>query len=204
MSLVDAIVALILATLLIVGGYQIYFLPQKYPIRHAVQLMTKIDDLIPFRPGWVWIYSFFYYPFILSVILTLANFRHFAYVALSFIGLLVLQFLIAYFFPVKTPAHWRHYDPKNTISERFLAFVHKFDEGGNCFPSMHVGVAVLSALHIYYNLAETTGTWAFSIFVMPLLISISTVFTKQHFLVDIPAGAALAIGVFSIFVIAYF
>ena len=59
MGLMDAIVALILATLLIVGGYQIYFLPQKYPIRRAVQLMTKIDDLIPFRPGWYGFTLFF-------------------------------------------------------------------------------------------------------------------------------------------------
>jgi membrane-associated phospholipid phosphatase len=73
-----------------------------------------------------------------------------------------------------------------------LAFVHRFDAASNCFPSMHVSVATLTALHA----EPTLGTIALS---FPALIALSCVFTKQHYLVDLPAGAALGWVAFQVF-----
>ena len=64
------------------------------------------------------------------------------------------------------------------------AFVHRFDASSNSFPSMHTSVAMLAALHFQPHL----GTAAF---LFPLLIGLSCLFTKQHYVVDVPAGAAL-------------
>lgn len=69
-------------------------------------------------------------------------------------------------------------------SEKFLLFVQKFDDSSNCFPSMHVSVATLTALLAL----GTLGPW---VFLFPLLIACSCTFTKQHYLLDLPAGAAL-------------
>ena len=71
-----------------------------------------------------------------------------------------------------------------TLSERFLALVQKFDAPTNSFPSMHTSVAMLTALH----LAPHVGAAAFA---FPLLIALSCLFTKQHYLIDLPAGAVL-------------
>jgi membrane-associated phospholipid phosphatase len=202
-STLDAFVAFSLAALLIVGGYQIYFLPQKYPLRRPLSLLISIDERIPFRPRWVWVYSFLYYPFIVSTILTIQDFRQFAYTCANFMILLVTQVAIAFIFPVKTPSRWRDYNPHNSVSERFLGIVHSFDKGGNCFPSMHIAVAMLSALHTANNLLDRFGAMAYCVFVLPVLIAISTVFTKQHYLLDIPAGAALAIAIFSLHRLVY-
>jgi membrane-associated phospholipid phosphatase len=49
---------------------------------------------------------------------------------------------------------------------------------------MHTSVAMLTALHLYPH----SGPLAFA---FPLLIGLSCIFTKQHYLVDVPAGAAL-------------
>lgn len=198
MALLDIAVAVFLTIILILGGYQIYFLPQKYPLKSAKKLQISIDEKIPFKPRWVWIYSFFYYPFICSIVLTVKDLKQFCYIGLNFLLLLFSQLLIAYFFPVKTPPHWREYDSKNSLSERFLGIVHHFDKGGNCFPSMHVATSVLTALHITNNLYTSFSSYVFLIFLMPILISMSALYTKQHYLVDIPAGAVLAGGLFMV------
>ena len=195
-SFSDALIAFSLAALLIVGGYQIYFLPQKYPFRGSASLLLAIDRKIPFKPRWVWVYSLLYYPFVVSTILTIRDFRQFAYTAANFMILLAMQVTIAFLFPVRTPAHWRIYDAKNSISEKFLSVVHSVDKGGNCFPSMHIAVVTLSALHTTTNLHDKLGMNAYAVFALPILIAVSTLFTKQHYILDIPAGVALAIAVF--------
>lgn len=188
----DLVAAVSITILLIIGGYQVYFMPQRAPMRRPVQLMTWIDEKIPFRPRWVWVYSFLYYPFIVSVILTLDDFRHYAFTVLSYIILLMLQVIIAYLLPVKTPPSWRTYNPRNSLSERFLSVVHHYDSGGNCFPSMHCAVATLTALHLLANIGTGNAFLSSIVIISTLLIFVSTVFTKQHFILDIPAGAALA------------
>ncbi len=196
MTLIDIAVATCLTIILILGGYQIYFLPQKYPLKNPKRLLTAMDEKIPFRPHWVWIYSFFYYPFIASIVLTVTDLKQFCYVGLNFLFLLLCQLTIAYFFPVKTPPHWRKYDSKSSLSARFLSLVHYFDKGGNCFPSMHVATSTLTALHIANNLSDSFSNIVVWVFVMPVLISVSAIYTKQHYIIDIPAGAVLAYLVF--------
>ena len=87
-------------------------------------------------------------------------------------------------FPVATPVEWRVVNQRRSLSERFLAFVQRFDASSNSFPSMHTSVAMLTALHLQPYL----GAWAF---LFPLLIALSCIFTKQHYVVDLPAGATL-------------
>lgn len=202
-STLDVLVAFSLAAVLIIGGYQIYFLPQRHPLRASRSLLLSLDDRIPFWPRWVWIYSLLYYPFIVSTILTIHDFRQFAYTPANFLVLLVVQVTIAFLFPVKAPDHWRGYDANNSISEKFLSFVHSFDKGGNCFPSMHIGVAMLASLHMVHNLLAQLGAGAYAIFAFPILIMMSCLFTKQHYLLDVPAGCALAAAVYSIYPIMY-
>ena len=87
-------------------------------------------------------------------------------------------------FPVVTPTSWRSSSQRRSLSEQFLAFVQRFDAASNSFPSMHVSVAMLTALHLYSGLGA-------SVFAFPLLIALSCLFTKQHYVVDLPAGAVL-------------
>jgi membrane-associated phospholipid phosphatase len=103
---------------------------------------------------------------------------------MSFLGLLAMQMAFFVLFPVATPESWRAINSRQTWSERFLAFVQRLDARSNSFPSMHTSVATLTALYLQPHL----GMWAF---LFPVLIGLSCLFTKQHYLVDLPAGAAL-------------
>ena len=184
MRATDYAVNLVLSVILIIGVYQFYFWCQRNPLAAPRELKLGIDEWIPYWPSWVWIYSCIYYPIILYLNFVIESQRHFTYVATSYVLLLGLQMLFFVLFPVTTPADWRAYNQERTLSERFLALVQRFDARSNSFPSMHVSVAVLTALHLGPHL----GTIAFA---FPVLIALSCLFTKQHYVIDLPAGAAL-------------
>ena len=180
----DYVVNLILSVILIVGTYQFYFLTQRRPLFKTRVFRSPIDEAMPFWPSWTWIYSFLYYPAILYLNWIATDARQFAMMAFSFIVLLLMQMTCFFLYPVSTPEHWRSINSGTKLSERFLRLVQKFDAPSNCFPSMHVSVAMLTALHA----APVFGPLAY---LFPVLIALSCVFTKQHYLVDLPFGAAL-------------
>ena len=178
------VINLVLSGVLIVGAYQFYFWCQRNAPFAARELGSTVDDLIPYAPEWVWVYSFLYYPAILYVNLVLQSPEQFTQVASSYMLLIALQAPIFLLFPVRTPESWRTRPERRTLAERFLALVQRFDAPSNSFPSMHTSVAMLTALHLYDRHGSAS-------FVFPVLIGLSCLFTKQHYLVDIPAGAAL-------------
>jgi membrane-associated phospholipid phosphatase len=184
MSPWDYLIHLTLSVFLIVGGYQFYFWCQRHPLAPARELRTAVDDWIPYRPRWVWVYSCLYYPAILYTNWVIDSSREFVYLATSYLGLLWLQMAFFLLFPVATPEAWRRENRRRTWSERFLALLQRFDDRSNSFPSMHTSVATLTALHLYGN----HGSWVFA---FPAIIGLSCLFTKQHYVVDVPAGAAL-------------
>jgi membrane-associated phospholipid phosphatase len=192
MSAADYAMHLLLAIMLIIGGYQLYFWCQRHALAPVREFRVALDDRIPYRPGWVWIYSFLYYPGILYVNWMVESSRQFVYLAGSFFGLLAMQMVFFLLFPVATPESWRAVNRRRTGSERFLAFLQHFDARSNSFPSMHTSVATLTALYLQPHL----GAWTF---LFPLLIALSCLFTKQHYLVDLPAGAALGWLAFRVF-----
>jgi membrane-associated phospholipid phosphatase len=186
----DYAVHIVLSVILIVGVYQFYFFCQRHPVRPSRELKMSIDGWIPYRPGWVWIYSFLYYPAILYTNLVIKSSQQFVYVAISFMILLAAQMVFFLLWPIATPIAWRELNQRRDWSEKFLAFVQKFDSRENSFPSMHTSVAMLTALHLRPSLGE----WAF---LFPLLITTSCLFTKQHYFVDLIPGALLGWGAFA-------
>lgn len=189
MSFVDYVVNIMLSVILIIGAYQFYFWCQRQQWCKARSFHSPLDEKIPFWPSWVWVYSFLYYPAIVYLNLLAKDPRQFNYMAISFIALLFLQMVFFLLYPVETPAHWRALPDSSRWSIRFLKFVQYFDKSSNCFPSMHTSVAMLTALFAWPQF----GAWGLA---FPTLIGISCMFTKQHYLLDLPAGAALGWGVY--------
>ncbi len=192
MTHIDYVVHLILSLFIIIGVYQCYFWCQRNVAVNPRDLGIRVDAWIPYWPSWVWIYSFLYYPVILYLNLVVESSHQFTQLVISYVLLLALQTAFFLAFPVVTPEKWRTCNTGRTASERFLAYVQTFDGRANCFPSMHCSVAMLTALHLFPYLGP--GAYAF-----PLLIGLSSLFTKQHFLVDVPAGVALGWGTFELF-----
>jgi membrane-associated phospholipid phosphatase len=195
----DLIVYLLMCVFLIVGVYQFYFWPQNPPIKKSRSLECKLDNLFSLKPKWVWIYSGLYYPLIILVIATVENMREFNYMAMSYFVLLFMQMFFFLVFPVETPKKWREMVKGDSKSEKMLRLVQSFDKSSNCFPSMHVSVAMLSAMHFMmssYNL----GLWPL---LFPITIGLSALYTKQHFIADLLPGAFLGWIAFKIHLLMY-
>src|SRR5438876_3061100 len=91
-SIEDHVAQLVISIFLIVGVYQFYFWCQKNPLSLRTRLLrSPLDDRIPYRPSWVWIYSFLYYPVILLINLTTVSSRQYVYIAISYLVLLLMQ-----------------------------------------------------------------------------------------------------------------
>jgi len=105
-------------------------------------------------------------------------------VASSYVLPPALQVACFLAFPVRTPERWRVPPDCRGLSERYLAFLQRFDAPSNSFPSMHTSVAMLTALHLYSG--HGIGAFAF-----PGLLRLGWVLTKPPYVVNIPAGAAL-------------
>jgi membrane-associated phospholipid phosphatase len=192
MQPIDYAINLLLSLMLIIGVYQFYFWCQRNPLTAPRELALGVDERIPYRPGWVWVYSGVYYPLILYLNLVLTSPREFTHVAASYLMLLSAQMAFFLLFPVSTPEHWRAYNRRRGLSERLLSWVQRFDARSNSFPSMHVSVATLTALHLQ-------GHFGSAVLLFPLLVALSCLYTKQHYLLDLPPGAALGWAVYRMY-----
>jgi membrane-associated phospholipid phosphatase len=157
--------------------------------RSTELLRTAVDDAIPFLP-WT---SFCYLPFYLGVFV-LALFAiecrrvfHRALAAMALVG------VVAAFFHALLPATYPRpilVAPYANLGERFMAFVQSVDPPGNVFPSLHVAHSVALSLVLHRHRPQAgRAAW-----VMTAALTVSTLTTKQHFIADLFAGAALGWG----------
>lgn len=154
--------------------------------KRAVELphnwVTWIDDQIPYFP-----YAFdiiYYVGFVLPCLpyFFVANPTNTWIIIWAYFFTLSFSFVVFIIWPVQM---WR---PK-TSKTPLMKLVHKYDSPSNCIPSVHCSYAtlpVLSALLVGWN------AWPVLIGVGAWVIA-STVFTKQHYLVDSIAGIGMAI-----------
>jgi len=156
-----------------------------------------LDRGIPVVPAWMFVYGSLY---VFVVILPLLVVRerglirramqaYLLVMTVSYVGFLV--------YPTSAPR------PDAIIGDGFAAWTlrlaYSLDPPYNCFPSLHVAYAFVSALacyHVHRGVGIAAVIWA-------MLISISTLFTKQHYVVDVIAGAAAAGVAYGVFLREY-
>jgi membrane-associated phospholipid phosphatase len=134
----------------------------------------------------VWVYTALYYPtVVVAAVLTSHSFREFAYTATVYLVLLAALTVAFFVMPVRTHDHWRAFDPQTSIHHRHLSWVQRIDGANNCFPSGHSAISVLTGGLLATQLGIGAGA-AFAI-----LVCLSCLFCKQHYVVDVLAGALL-------------
>jgi membrane-associated phospholipid phosphatase len=191
----DRTIEVAMTVVLIVGGHQFYFWAQRRRWFTARCLETRWDARIAYDPRWVWVYSGLYYPMIIVAALSVPSWDAYARTVGGFLCLLAAQVVFFLFLPVEIPGEWRtrwRAAWEGTPSQRFLDFVWRFDKLRNSMPSMHVSVATMVDLTIraHWPAAGVAGL------AFPILIAISALKTKQHYVVDVIPGAALGATVF--------
>lgn len=177
-----------------------YMLTNHFPLFESSLLpFTTIDRITPFIPSTVWIYLSEYF-LILSAFFVDSDLRkanRFVY------GFLFLQFIsnaIFLAFPTHYPRQWFPIpigtDP---ASEFILNIIRNADTASNCAPSLHVSCCYFAS----FVFLEVKGPKRFLFpvyFLWATLVGISTLTTKQHYLVDVVLGFIFGILAYWFFV----
>lgn len=183
----DVLLAAVLGTSVHVLAY---FLANHFPRREATELaMTAFDRAVPFIPWTVFFYVSDYVLVILTFLLcrTRDNALRFFFAQMS-----VILFATAthWAVPIAFPRELYPLPPDiSTLPHLALNFVRGVDAPTSCVPSLHVADSMLAAFLMRRERAKLFPwlmTWA-------VAIAISTLTTKQHYLVDVITGIALAL-----------
>jgi membrane-associated phospholipid phosphatase len=187
----NAVPAIILA--LIMPGYHVIVMINRGRTTYMPEL--ALDRAIPVEPLWmiaygsIWIFAFLPVFVVRGGDLT----RRAMYSALTVIGLAYVGFLV---YPTVLPR-------AETVGPGFFAKAlevnYDLDPPYNCFPSLHVAwafVAALATYRVHRWVGIVAVAWA-------TIIGVSTLFTKQHYVVDVIGGIAIAYVAYLVFLRSY-
>ena len=167
-----------------------YFIIQRTASLSDLTLLSGLDEVIPLMPEFIWVYHSLPFFVFAVMVLMIKQARVFWRTLYSCIisAVIILAFYIA--LPIEYP---RPAISPAGISSAFLSLTHEVDMALNTCPSSHVAFAwlmYLSAAHTQWArkipwLASASLLWAIG-------ISLSTLTLKQHFIIDVVAGIAVA------------
>lgn len=82
--------------------------------------------------------------------------------------------------------------PRDNVMTRFAAWFYEFDTNTNVCPSIHVLGAIAVSVGLWDCGRFARSGWRLAFAAMTALISVSTLFVKQHSVLDVLAAAALS------------
>lgn len=176
-----------IAWMLFAFAVQALYFPVNRSVQPAVLLKTPLDELIPLWPVWV-------LPYVLTWVMWLGcaawvvrkmepGLYKAAIAALLATACIGLACFLA--FPTYTE---RPPVPGNDWAARLLRAVHEADRAANAFPSAHIYITALIGLFWVRWYPRQRIGWI----VILAVVSCSTLFTHQHYLLDVIGGLALA------------
>jgi len=172
------------------ASFLLYFPMESRKVKgHSLEI--GLDRRIPMISEFVIPYILFF-PYVLGVFLWAFFIRasYFPQLALSLILVSVVTTVIYLGFPSRMV---RPFGVGNLrvdgFTDRLVRLIQKFDKPNNVFPSNHVAYSLV----VTFFLVATFPAYVGIFWIIFAFIAASTVMIKQHYLVDVPAGAVLAI-----------
>lgn len=170
---------------------QMYLLPNHYHLSTPRELpMTQWDQMIPFIPQFVWIYIT-EYPFFIAIYLLMQDRINLNRYFWSFMGMQLIAVIIFWVWPTTFPRHlFPLPEPPALDRMTFSIFsaLRALDTPANCAPSLHVSSVYLSSFVFLKEQREKFPIF----FGWATLIALSTLPTKQHYIIDVILGLLLA------------
>jgi membrane-associated phospholipid phosphatase len=146
------------------------------------RLALPFEQELPFLPALIFAYLL-EFVFMAFAYLAVDNLAFFRKMAAAFFLCVTLHFVVFLIFPVEY--HLRpDIDPDRGWAYRIVSFYYWLDLPYNCFPSLHVSNVFLIAF-IMDRYRRGLG-WI--LHPLALLVAISVVLVKQHYVVDVVAG----------------
>jgi membrane-associated phospholipid phosphatase len=153
----------------------------------GIDLGTAFDQRIPLIPQLVWAYLLCYFLPLLPVFVT-RDWHRFNRGLLAILVANVPALAVYLLLPV----HLTRPELSGSLSERVLQFIYATDyqPSANKLPSLHVVFSWLAYLMCRKQGLPRWGEW--TVGVLALVISLSTLFVKQHILYDVLSGVVWA------------
>lgn len=163
------------------------FIPRLATGRLPWSPAVALDAAIALQPAWVLIYGPLYLFLILLPLFIVRDDTHIRRTFHAYLAVWISAYAVFVAFPTLAPR------PAETIAGDGFAvwglnFLYEADPPYNCFPSLHVAHSFVSAL-ASYRVHRGVGIAALA---GAVLVGISTLFTKQHYVLDVGAGILLA------------
>jgi membrane-associated phospholipid phosphatase len=166
------------------GWLVIYFFVNRLQVdpNRRIDLGTDLDRKTPYLPLFALVY-FSTYIFVIQPFFILSNTRQFYLMLISF----VLISLISSLIHATIPSKIERVEQVTTggLSGWMLGLFQKTCKPYGNFPSMHVGLSVPVVVANFIAGGPIVGS---VMLVWAVLISVSTLYTKQHYVLDVLAG----------------
>jgi membrane-associated phospholipid phosphatase len=167
-----------------------YYLANHFPRGQVAQLsMTVVDRVVPFLPWTVFLYLSDYLLIFVSFLLCRSKAGAIRFLATQ-LSVIAFATLMHWAVPIAFPRELYPLPPGlAALPALAMDLLRGFDAATSCMPSLHVAGAVLAALLIRRERPKAFPwllTWA-------AVVAVSTLTTKQHYLLDVLAGVALAV-----------
>jgi PAP2 superfamily. len=179
----------LLAVLTIALQGLIYLQITPLATQDSVQVNTSLDDLIPYL-SWFVIFYVAWMPllYIAFIYLGMTNRSLYWRTIIAYNAAVTVSNLIFILFPTSMP---RPEISGNDIFNMLVLFIYNHDQPVNCFPSIHCLTTYLLFISMIRHQLFSVGMRVlFSVFFWSIIAS--TVFIKQHALVDVIGGILLA------------
>ena len=169
----------------------IYSFVQKIYQRNDYDFFTAADALIPFVPEFIWVYHTLIPVILFTTIILIKRKDCFfsSYIAclLAAGSLLIFYFLFPAYYPRGGLIE------EVTISEWLVNWTRMIDDANNTFPSSHVTFSWIMFLSVVNcDIAKKYSSLNIFYVCWAILVSISTLLLKQHFIIDVGSGIILA------------
>jgi len=151
------------------------------------------DRVVPLQPSWALAYGALYVFLIVLPVFVVRHEELLHRTVLAYLTVWIAAYICFIAYPTIAPR------PADVVGEGFavwgLRILYDADPPYNCFPSLHVAHSFVSALACY-RVHRALGGVAVG---CASLVALSTLFTKQHYVADVVAGALMAFAVYGLF-----
>lgn len=154
-------------------------------VHHSIPV--SFEDAIPFAPEWVTVYTATFIFWILGLAVCMRQERELCF--RMFTGLYIAELICAVFFIALPTVIDRPEAAGGLYYDRLLAQLYASDQPTNLFPSMHCMFAYM--VFRGFMIARLDKPVVIGSGLFAALVCASTVFVKQHFLLDTFAGIIL-------------
>jgi len=152
-----------------------------------------LDDLVPFCEWFLFPYLFWFAFLVGMLVYTLfwdvRSFKKYMWFIIITYSITIVIYLV---FPNMQELRITDVGRSNALID-FMHWYYDFDTNTNVCPSLHV-IGSFAVLYASWNSKHFSGwAWRTVFFITTVLISISTVFLKQHSVLDIPPAVVISL-----------